>query len=257
MEHYHQKSTLSVPLVCSGESLGLLTVIETREERRFTQDEIDLVQAFADQAAVAITNARLYRTVEEQATHDGLTGLYNHRFFRERLDQEVKRAVRYGEPMSLLMMDIDDFKQVNDNYGHLVGDEVLRAIALILQTQVRSDVDLAARYGGEEMALLLPRTAMRCERPGGEAAYDPEGHGEGAIAVAERIRQTVDESTFAPASVPGGIHLTISIGVADLDRSRPDARTLVANADVALYEAKHIGKNCTVAGRQAAGATVS
>jgi GGDEF domain-containing protein len=256
MEHYHQKSTLSVPLVCSGESLGFLTVIETREERRFTQDEIDLVQAFADQAAVAITNARLYRTVEEQATHDGLTGLYNHRYFRERLDQEVKRAVRYGEPMSLLMMDIDDFKQVNDNHGHLVGDEVLRAIALILQTQVRSDVDLAARYGGEEMALLLPRTAMRTDRPG-EPGYDPAGHTEGAVAVAERIRKAVAESTFAPASVPGGIHLSISIGVADLDHSRPDARALVADADVALYDAKHSGKNCTVAGREATGAIVS
>ena len=120
-------------------------------------------------------------TIERQATIDGLTGLYNHRFFWERLRDEVARARRYGQPLSLLMLDLDDFKHVNDRFGHPVGDELLRAVGQALQTQIRQGVDCAARYGGEEFAVILPSTESELE----------SGDLDGAVTTAERIRRAV------------------------------------------------------------------
>ena len=127
-------------------------------ERQFTPEELELAQALAEQAAVAIEHARLYRISEQRAITDGLTGLYNHRYFYERLGQEVARAARYDTPVSLLMIDIDDFKAYNDSRGHVAGDEVLRDVAGILSGALRRGVDIAARYGGEEFAVILPNT---------------------------------------------------------------------------------------------------
>ena len=159
-EKYGDKAYLNVPLVFNDEPYGLLVLIETERERRFTPAEIELAEALAEQAAVAIEHARLYRTSEQRAITDGLTGLYNHRYFYERLNQEVARAERYGCPVSLLMVDIDDFKAFNDTYGHVAGDEVLRGVAGILGSALRRGIDIAARYGGEEFAIILPNTAI-------------------------------------------------------------------------------------------------
>jgi diguanylate cyclase (GGDEF)-like protein len=284
-----QTSVLGVPVVFSGTTIGLLTLIETARDRLFTPDDIHLVQALAGQAAIAINNARLFRTVEEQAVHDGLTGLYNHRYFYGRLSQEITRAHRYGEPVALLMLDIDDFKLVNDTYGHPVGDEVLRAIGQVMRTQARRDVDLAARYGGEEFALLLPNTPVAPGKisalPGrarsaaqaqwasrnatgrrpdqqyaapGDTFGDQhdEGYGplplrpDGAMAIAERIRAMVAASTYAVDVVPGGVRVTVSIGIAGWDEDPSfGAGDLVDRADQSLYAAKGAGKDrCVVYG---------
>jgi diguanylate cyclase (GGDEF)-like protein len=243
---WEEQSSLMVPLVVGGEVVGSLEVSEAVYPRHFTEQEIALCVALGEQAAVAIHNAQLYRqvreqkeTIERQATIDGLTGLFNHRFFWERLRDEVARACRYGQPLSLLMLDLDDFKLVNDRFGHPVGDELLRAVGRALQTQIRQGADCAARYGGEEFAVILPSTESELEGGGLD----------GAVTTAERIRNAI-AGLRAPVADPAWQGITASIGVATLPIHAGDAEDLVAKADRALYAAKSHGKDSVlVAGR--------
>ncbi len=237
-----EMSSLMVPLVVGGEVVGSLEVSEAVYPRHFTEQETALCVALGEQAGVAIHHAQLYHrlqeqkeTIERQAIIDGLTGLYNHRYFWERLRDEVARAGRYGQPLSLLMLDLDDFKDVNDRFGHPVGDELLRVVGQALQTQLRQGTDCAARYGGEEFAVILPATES--ELPGG--ALD------GAVTTAERIRVAISEAR-APLVVSGWRGVTVSIGVATLPVHADDAADLVSKADQALYEAKRQGKDTVV-----------
>ncbi len=230
--------------------------------RAIGEDEVELVQTLANQAAAAIDNARLYHEIELQAIKDGLTGLYNHRYFYERLFQEFARAQRYGVPLSLLMLDIDDFKKFNDEFGHQVGDQVLAEVAEILSSQLRVRVDIAARYGGEEFVVLLPNTPrdgaevvgdrlkrkvelIVPEAPGqGEAVADvPPPQFEGATLVGERIRRDIE---VTPLHLPDGRltgHVTVSIGLAAFPEAAGSPDELVGNADKAMYLAKRLGKN--------------
>ena len=267
MAKWGEKSALSVPLHIENRPIGLLVLIETENERHFTADDRRLAMGIGEQAALAIQNARLYRVIKNQAIRDGLTGLYNHRHFRERLAAELNRMRRFRQPVSILMLDIDDFKRVNDTYGHPVGDEVLCAISQVLGTQVRRGVDLAARYGGEEFALLLPNT-ISAPAPAGASAgraalprasrdldgvdpddsldYAPPVPG-GAVGVAERIRATISASSYATAVTPDGVRVTLSIGVASMGPDDPStAGDLIAQADYALYAAKRRGKDRVV-----------
>jgi GGDEF domain-containing protein len=246
-------TSLNVPLIYKGLPLGLMRLVETREERHFSSSEIELAHGIGEQAALAFQNARLYRSLQEQADTDGLTGLCNHRRFRERLYEEFVRARRYDLPLTLLMIDIDDFKAFNDDYGHLIGDEVLRIVARLLQAGLRQNIDLAARYGGEEFAVMLPNTppddtgsteGLRTPAEAGGLAR-AMAHRGGASAVAGRIRHTVHIATVRTASgVPRAV--TVSIGVALMTPEMFDASALVRAADAALYDAKHLGKNTVV-----------
>ena len=234
-----EQSSLMVPLMVGGEVVASLEVSEAVYPRHFTEQEIALCVALGEQAAVAIHNAQLYRrlqeqkeTIERQATIDGLTGLFNHRCFWERLHDEVARAARYGQPLSLLMLDLDDFKLVNDRFGHPVGDELLRAVGHALQTQIRQGVDCAARYGGEEFAVILPAT---------ESERDSGGL-DGAVTTAERIRRAVADLR-APVADPVWTGITVSIGAATLPVHAGNAEELVTMADRALYTAKTRGKD--------------
>ncbi len=167
--------------------------------------------------------ARYHEEIYQLATHDALTGLYNRRHFMEVLDKEIARALRHGRDLALCIIDVDLFKPVNDTFGHIAGDEVLRRIAAVLRQHVRSD-DIAARIGGEEFAVLLP-----------------EGGTGSAVAFAERLRQAIAATIFSPGGVPRQI--TVSVGVAPLEGPDGNRSRLLAAADAALYRAKHEGRN--------------
>jgi diguanylate cyclase (GGDEF)-like protein len=169
---------------------------------------------------VALQNARLY----ELAMVDGLTGLFVRRYFDARLDEEVERSKRFGSDFSVVMMDIDDFKHLNDSFGHPVGDRLLRGIAETIRRQMRA-VDTAARYGGEEFAMILPRTSM------------VDGYNQ-----AERIRQQIADYRFTADDQV--LSVTASFGIASFPESgAEDAESLIRLADRALYRAKRTGKN--------------
>ena len=165
-----------MPLVLRGAAEGYIEAV-IPPGRELGRDELELVQIVANQAAVALENARLYDRIEQQAITDGLTGLYNHRHFYKRLEEEVATAKRYGVPLSLLMLDLDDFKRFNDTFGHPAGDRVLCEVADILRHQVRNLVDLPARYGGEEFAVILPNTPDERGAGGGEPPAAAPGGG--------------------------------------------------------------------------------
>jgi len=177
---------------------------------------------------MAIHNSLLYAEVKELAITDGPTGLYNHRYFYERLIQEVARATRYDLPVSLLMIDIDDFKAFNDRAGHRGGDALLRSLGELLLCETRQRVDLVARYGGDEFAIIMPSTGE--EQPAQRAR-----------AVAERIRRRVELDDLGTGHEPPVV--TISAGVAGVPQHADSADGLVDQADSALYLAKQRGKN--------------
>jgi diguanylate cyclase (GGDEF)-like protein len=186
------------------------------------------------QAAEALVRTRLYEQMERLATTDGLTGLLNRRTFNAQLTARLREAQRYRRPLSLLLLDVDHFKKVNDTYGHPAGDAVLRGVAQLAQQQAR-ETDLVARYGGEEMALVLPETDAR-----------------GALVIAERIRATVAAAQHPTEQ--GALKVTLSVGVATWPGAGEDAAGLIESADRALYRAKQGGRNRVEAARGRAAA---
>jgi diguanylate cyclase (GGDEF)-like protein len=219
-------SVLVHPLAeAGGELVGSLSVWRTTGP--FRDRERDLFHYLAGQAAISLDNVALHEAVQRQAVTDELTGLYNHRRFQEGLATEIERARRFGQGLGLVMLDIDNFKAVNDTYGHQVGDRVLAEVAGVLREYSR-EIDEPARYGGEELAVVLPGTDL-----------------EGAYNLAERVRAGIEALEF-PLDGRGTLRVTASFGVAALPESAHDQSSLIAAADAALYEAKRSGKNRTV-----------
>jgi diguanylate cyclase (GGDEF)-like protein len=206
---------------------GLITV--AREGRAFSGAEQELFDYLASQAGVSMENVGLHETAQRQAVTDELTGLFNHRRFQEVMTVEVERAKRFGQSLGLIMLDLDDFKLVNDRYGHLQGDQVLREVARVLLDTSR-EIDEPARYGGEEMAVALPQTDL-----------------EGAYQFAERVRVRIEALEVPVLNGEGVVRVTASVGAAALPESAEhDKDALVAAADSALYRAKRLGKNRVV-----------
>jgi len=212
-------SWLGVPLMVYDDVVGVMSV-QSEDYGVYTNDHLRVLMTIGDQAAVALENARLY----ELATVDGLTGLFVRRYFDHRLDEEWERSHRYSNPFVVVIFDLDNFKKINDTYGHQVGDKVLRSSGKVIRNNMRS-IDIAARYGGEEFAFLLPRTDLK-----------------EALAVAERIRQDISQEEVSVDS--GVLTVTASIGLAGYpDSNCESASELLSQADEALYQAKRAGKN--------------
>jgi diguanylate cyclase (GGDEF)-like protein len=210
-------------LSASTQYVGVVSI--ARHGREFTRVEEELLEYLAGQAVVSIENASLHETVQRQAVTDELTGLSNLRELHTVLDREIERSRRLSSPLGLVMLDIDDFKEVNDRYGHRQGDEVLAAVASILRAHSR-DIDEAARYGGEELAVVLPATDSV-----------------GAAQQAERLRTAVERLRVTAGPGNRKLSVTASFGVASIPHSAADKASLITAADAALYRAKRGGKN--------------
>lgn len=221
------RSVVCVGLRSLTVPIGMLFVSST-EPAGFSQESVRLLQALSDRIAFPLHKIRLQEGLEDLAFTDGMTGLYNYRSFKRHLHDELRRTIRYKRKLALLMLDLDDFKAVNDRYGHPAGNRVLIGVAEIIRQTVR-ETDLPARYGGEEFAIVCPET-----------------DGQEALNVAERIRAAVEASRFEV--VPGEmVRITISIGVSSYPLDAVDETSLISAADTALYEAKARGKNRVVA----------
>ena len=207
----------------SAQYVGVISI--ARHGRAFSRAEGKLLEYLAGQAVVSIENSDMHETVQHQAVTDELTGLANVRQLHGILDNEIERARRFGHPLGLVMLDVDDFKLVNDTYGHQQGDEVLAEVATALR-ELSRDIDEPARYGGEEMAVVLPQTDI-----------------DGAVQLAERMRDTVERLRVPRLDGEGHLEVTASFGVASLPYSAGDKEHLIASADAALYRAKRAGKN--------------
>ena len=219
-------SELAIPLIVSDQVIGVLD-LECSAERTLSPYDIDLLRTIAAQASVTIAHVQHVAQIKKVAITDELTGLYNFHHFSTLLEQEYRRACKYGHPLSLLMVDIDYFKKINDSFGHLVGNEVLAQVAKLIRLPCR-EADWVCRYGGEEFAVLLPETTI-------EAAKE----------VAERIRDSVANYSFT--SIIGCQlcpALSVSIGVSGLAADGINKRELIAHADLALFAAKRSSKNC-------------
>lgn len=215
-------SMISVPLMVKDRVVGVVSLTTRDTEHVFTTNELELVVLMSAHISLALENNRLY----EISVLDGLTNVYNRRYLEQRLVEEVAYSKRYRKPLSILLLDIDFFKKLNDSYGHQAGDRVLKDVSARLSLALR-EYDIVARYGGEEFAVVLPTT--------------PKSR---AMVIAERLRRSISDEPFQFQEHT--IECTISLGAASLPEDGEDMDSLVAAADRALYEAKEQGRNRVV-----------
>jgi diguanylate cyclase (GGDEF)-like protein len=211
------RAKAAVPLTYQGNFVGLLLVHSADPSHIWADNELLLLHTVADQLTVAVNQAHM----QEQALTDGLTGCYNRRSFELQLERDLHLATRMRQPLSLIMMDLDRFKRINDRAGHDIGDVALRIVAESLRAELRA-VDSAARFGGDEFAVILPQAGT-----------------DGAMVVAERLRKRISGT-----EVPGFGLITASFGIASFPAHASSRDTLVVAADRALYNSKHTGRNC-------------
>jgi diguanylate cyclase (GGDEF)-like protein len=220
------RSYMGTPILMKGRVVGFINLDSTKPDA-FNSNHADSLQIFADQAAIAIENARMFEKVEQMAIVDTLTGLYNRRHFFDLGEREIERYKRYHSPLSLIMLDLDHFKKVNDQYGHQVGDYVLQELAKIFANSLRK-MDIPGRLGGEEFVILLPETNI-----------------DQGMLVAERIRKTVEAKNFIVED--HSIHITASMGLVSMRDDVTSLQMLISLADKIMYKAKAAGRNKVLA----------
>ncbi len=226
---FPQTMTDQVVIPVPAENIGhmaLLTTATSGDYVKLLTD--DILTALQNHVQSALANAHKYDAIRRQVVTDHLTHLYNRRFFANRAREEIERTLRHKSPLSVLMVDIDNFKLFNDVHGHATGDRVLQTVARAMQAALRTS-DVCARYGGEEFAMLLPNTA-----------------GENAYYVAERVRKTLQNTRYTGLGLPADVNITISVGVATCPRDATSLDELLRLADEALYQAKREGRDRVV-----------
>ena len=216
---------LATPLVYRNFRFGLVIVGNKQIEKPYSNNEIDSFKLLTNFLAVALHNARVYQEMEKVSLTDPLTGLYNRRYFDNYLQTEISRARRFSHPISLVMLDVDNFKNYNDKLGHLNGDHLLKNIATLLTGSVRQS-DIVTRYGGEEFCIILPEISEN-----------------GAHRFSERLRDTVFSHPFKKREIQPNGHISISLGTATYPTDAQISTELVEKADRAMYDAKKNGKN--------------
>ena len=226
-ENRQDGSFLSIPLLFKNKVQGVLNFFR-HGINQFSSEEIQFLNTLAVEIGIALVNVKLYSKTRELSVRDELTQLYNRRHFQQILPLEIKRAQRFGKELSVLMIDIDHFKNYNDAYGHLEGDERLKEFSNFVQTRIR-EVDFMARFGGEEFVLVLPNTIKM-----------------DALKVAEKLRVAIRSHAFKSATTQPGGHLSVSIGVAAYPQDAEVMEELVDAADIALYQAKGKGRDVVI-----------
>lgn len=218
------QSQVAVPLQIQDKILGVVCIASSIH-RELDETELSRLEAIANMGSLALQNALFNAELERLSVTDRLTQLYNHGYFQQRLEEEISRCRRFGRKLSLLMLDIDNFKEFNDAYGHPKGDQVLKVVAGIMRENMR-EMDVAARYGGEEFCAVLPETDLA-----------------GVAVVAERIRRQVERYLFMGSGDLPSVRKTVSVGVATFPDNASSQSQLIEKADQALYRAKRAGKN--------------
>ena len=216
------QSLLIVPLKTSSGTLGVLSA-QSYTPDMYSSEDLETLELLAANVSIAIENAQLFDKVQSMAITDPLTGLSNRRKFYENASLEFDQSRRYDRPLSVIMMDIDHFKRVNDTYGHAVGDQVLQGLAQLVKSNLRQ-VDFLARYGGEEFVIMMPETGL-----------------EEAMMIAERLRQNTAEATLPTRA--GNMVITISLGVVKLEDDCRNLEELLDRSDQAMYVSKRTGRN--------------
>jgi diguanylate cyclase (GGDEF)-like protein len=221
-ENYETNNCIIAPLICQDRVVGVLNLADKIEGDSFSCDDIALVELFSQLVGASIGNIKLFEKIQRQATTDGLTGLANHKTFYEILERELWRTRRYGGQISLIMVDIDNLKKINDAYGHRAGDKVIREIGKKIRGCIRQ-IDTAARYGGDEFAVILPNTSLA-----------------DAVIAAERMVDAASESPITWKKEQIALSISVGVGQYDAESSPED---ITSRSDQALYMAKQAGKN--------------
>lgn len=221
-ENYDTVNCVIVPLICQDSVVGVLNLADKIGNGSFSSDDILIIELFSQLVGASLGNVKLFEKIQKQAVTDGLTGLANHRAFYETLEKELWRSRRYGGKISMIMVDVDDLKKVNDTHGHRVGDSVIRAVSVAIKESIRQ-IDTAARYGGDEFGVILPNTLL-----------------EDAVAVAQRVLDAVSRASivYNGQMVP----ISVSVGLGQYD-SASTPEDITSSSDEALYSAKQSGKN--------------
>jgi len=221
---FKTQSLICTPLICRDKVLGVIELVNKKVGEEFTEEDLEILKHLSDYIAIAIDNARNFEKIQELTIKDDLTCLYNTRFFHEMLEREIKRSMRKRRELSLIFMDLDHFKEVNDTHGHICGSKLLKEVANVIMASVRN-IDIPIRYGGDEFVIILPETNKEC-----------------AKGVAERILYNIRNTDFLKEEMLN-LKLTASIGYATFPDDAKDKTELIKMADNAMYRVKNTTRN--------------